>query len=83
MGYAAIGLCIFGFAVGLTFRLRAFLLFVGLVLIASIVFSLGSGFSFLSTLMVVMAAQTILQSSYFIGLVVRTIFSSYRMRPVL
>jgi lysylphosphatidylglycerol synthetase-like protein (DUF2156 family) len=83
MGYAAIGLSILGLAVGLTFRLRALLVFVGLVLIASIVFSIGAGFNFFDTLVTIMAAQTILQSSYFLGLVTRTIFSTYRMRHVL
>lgn len=82
MAYAAIGLCIVGFAVGLTLRLRTLLLFVGIVLVASIVFSLGSRFGFLNTLLTVMVAQTILQSSYFLGLAVRTFVSTHRTRHV-
>jgi hypothetical protein len=82
MGYAAIGLGILGFAVGLTFRLKALLLFVGLVLIASIVFSIGSRFHFLHALLTIMVAQTILQSCYFLGLAARAFFSTHRMRHV-
>jgi hypothetical protein len=82
MAYAAIGLSIVGFAVGLTLRLRALLLFVGVVLVGSIVFSIGAGHGFLSTLLTVILAQTILQSSYFIGLAVRTYISSHRTRHV-
>jgi hypothetical protein len=83
MGYAAIAVAIFGFAVGLKFRLKILLLCVGVILIASIVFSISLGFGFLSTLLTTMAAQTILQSSYFLGLVVRSIFTTPRMRHVL
>ena len=83
MGYAAIAVAIFGFAVGLKFRLKILLLCVGVILIASIVFSISLGFGFLSTLLIIMAAQTILQSSYVLGLVVRSIFTTPHIRHVL
>ena len=47
MGYAAISLAILGFAVGAVFRLRVLILILALLLFASIVFSLASGFNFL------------------------------------
>jgi hypothetical protein len=83
MGYAAIAIAIFGFAVGLKFRVKMLLFFVGATLIASIVFSVSSGFGFLKTLLTIMAAQTILQSSYFLGLVVQSILTTPRIRHVL
>ena len=44
IGYTAVGLSVVGFVVGLTLRLRTLLLFVGLVLIAAIVYSVDAGF---------------------------------------
>jgi hypothetical protein len=82
MGYAAIAVAIFGFVLGLKFRLKILLLFVGFTLLASIVFSIGSGFGVLNTFLTIMAAQTIFQSSYFLGLVVRAILHAPRARHV-
>jgi hypothetical protein len=74
IGYTAVGLSVVGFVVGLTLRFRALLIFVGLVLIASIVYSVEAGFDFLSTLLNIMTAEAILQGSYFAGLAARTFF---------
>lgn len=75
IGYTAVGLSVVGFVVGLTLHLRAFLLFVGLVLIGSIAYSVDAGFGFFGTFLNIMTAEAILQGSYFVGLVVRSFFS--------
>ena len=72
MGYAAIALAIVGFVVGVVFRLRVLLTLVGALLILSIAFSLSQGFSFLQTALTIIVAQTILQGSYFLGLVAQS-----------
>ena len=81
--YTAVGLSVVGFVVGLTLRLSTFLVFVGLVLIAAIVYSIDAGFGFFSTLLNIMAAEAILQGSYFVGLVVRNFFSGNGLRYTL
>lgn len=84
MGNAAVALAIMGFAVGVLFRLKILLLILALLLMASIVFSLTRGFTFPDTALTIMAAQTIVQSSYFLGLVVRAIVAAaQRTRPIL
>ena len=84
MVYAAIALALVGAAVGLVFRLKILLPVLGLLLVVSVVFSLERGFSFLDTALTIMVVQTILQGSYFLGLVIRAVFASaYRMRPIL
>jgi hypothetical protein len=84
MGYAAIALAIAGAAVGVMFRLKILLSAVALLLVVSMVFSLSHGFGFLHTALTIMAAQTILQGSYFLGLVIRAVFAAaHRMRPIL
>jgi len=81
MVYAAIALAFVGAAVGLVFRLKILLPVLGLLLIVSIAFSLERGFSFLDTALTIMVVQTILQGSYFLGLLIRAIFSALqRMR---
>lgn len=74
MVYCAIALAIVGFVVGVAFRLRVLLTLVGMLLLLSIVFSLGNGFSFLKTALTIMVAQTIFQVTYFIGLAARSSF---------
>jgi hypothetical protein len=84
MGDAAIALALLGFAVGALFRLRILLSILALLLVASIVFSVARGFGFLDTALIIMAVQSIVQSSYFLGLVVRAVLSAaQRARPVL
>jgi hypothetical protein len=73
MGYAAIGLAILGFAIGVTFRFKVLLTFVGLLLIFSVAASLDRGFTFLETALTVMVAQSILQGMYFLGLVAKSV----------
>jgi hypothetical protein len=84
MVYAAIALAIVGAAVGLVFRLKILLPVLALLLVVSVVFSLGRGFSFLDTALTIMVVQTILQASYFLGLVIRAVVTgTHRMRPIL
>ena len=84
MGSAAIALVILGFAVGVVFRLKILLLILALVLVASVVFSVHRDFSFLDTTLTIMAAQSIVQASYFLGLMVRAVVAAaHRMRPIL
>ena len=84
MVYAAIALAIVGAAVGLAFRLKVLLPVLALLLVVSVVFSLNRGFGFLDTALTIMVAQTILQASYFLGLVIRAVLTAgHRMRPVL
>ena len=83
MGYAAFSLAILGVAVGAVFRLKILLSILALLLLVSIVFSLARGFNFLDTALTIMAVQTIVQGSYFFGLVVRAFFADHRVRHIL
>jgi hypothetical protein len=84
MEHAAIVLAILGFAVGMVFRLKMLLLIIALVLLVSVVLSFVCDFTFPDAVLIIMVAQTILQTSYFLGLVVRVIFiTTHRMRPAL
>ena len=84
MGYAAISLAMLGFAVGAVFRLNVLILILALLLFASIVFALASGFNFLDTALTIMVVQTILQGSCFLGLVARAFFAAeHRVRHIL
>lgn len=74
MGYAAIGLAILGFAIGVTFSLKVLLTFVGLVFILSVAFSLHHGFTFLETALTILVAQSILQVAFLLGAAARTVF---------
>jgi hypothetical protein len=81
---AAIAIAILGFAVGIVFRLKVLLLVVALLLAASIVLSVTWGFGFLDTALIIMAVQSIVQGSYFLGLVVRAALAgTQRTRPIL
>jgi hypothetical protein len=84
MEYAAIVLGILGVTVGVVFRLKVLLPIVALLLVVSVIFSLARGFTFLETALTIMVAQTILQGSYFLGLVIRAIFTAaHRIRSAL
>jgi hypothetical protein len=84
MVYAAIALATVGVAVGLVFRLKILLSILAMLLVVSVVSSVGRGLSFLDTALTIMVVQTILQASYFLGLVIRAVFTSaHRMGPVL
>jgi hypothetical protein len=69
MGYVAIALAIMGLATGIMFRTRVLLSLVALLLPISVGFAASRGFGFLNTALTIMIAQTILQTSYFLGLV--------------
>jgi hypothetical protein len=84
MEVAAIAIAILGFAVGVMFRLRLLLSIAGLLVVVTIVFSVSRGFTFLETVLTVMAAQFIIQGSYFLGLLVKAaIAAAHRTRPIL
>jgi hypothetical protein len=81
MEYAATALAILGVAAGIAFRFKVLLPIIGVVLLASIIFSLATGFGFMDTALTVLMAQATLQGSYFLGLLIRAIFSALqRMR---
>jgi hypothetical protein len=84
MGDAAIALAIVGFAIGAVFRLKILLLILALLFVVSVMFSLTRGFTFLDTALTVMAAQSLVQGSYFLGLVARAVLAAaHRTRSVL
>jgi hypothetical protein len=76
MQHAAIALAIMGFVVGVMFRFRVLLPILLVLLLVSIAFALGSGFSFLGAISAIMLAQAIVQASYFLGLVARALFAA-------
>jgi hypothetical protein len=84
MEYAAIVLATLGFAAGLVFRIQVLLVIVALLLVVSVVVSVAQDYSFLKTALLIMAAQSIVQASYFLGLVMRACFcDAQRRRPIL
>ena len=84
MLYAAIALALVGFVVGVFFRFKVLLPILLLLLLVSIIFSVGHGFGFVDTALTVFVAQSIVQGSYFLGLVARAMFSATdRMRQIL
>ena len=84
MTYAAIALAIMGFVVGVIFRFRVLLPILLALFYVSIVFSLSRDLAFLGVVWTIMVAQAIVQASYFLGLVARTLFAATdRMRRVL
>lgn len=78
MEYAATALAILGVAAGVAFRAKVLLPIIGAVLLASIIFGLAKGFGFMNTALMVLMGQAILQGSYFLGLLIRAIFSALR-----
>jgi hypothetical protein len=84
MGCAAFSLAILGFAVGAVFRLKILLSILPLLLFVSIVFSFARGLGFLDAALTIMGVQTIVQGSYFLGLLARAFFAAdRRIRPIL
>jgi hypothetical protein len=81
MGDAVIALAILGFAVGVVFRLKILLSILGLLLVATVVFSLARGFTFLDTALTIMAVQSIVQASYFLGLLARAAVTGAQRTP--
>jgi hypothetical protein len=78
MGYAAVALAVIGFAVGVVFRFRVLLPILAVLLVASLVFSLVQNLGWLETAVTIVAVQSIVQASYFLGLVVRAISTAAR-----
>jgi hypothetical protein len=76
MGIAAVALALLGFTVGMLFRLSILLSVLALLLMVSMVCSLAEGFSFLNAALTIMAVQTVVQGTYFLGLVVRAFLSA-------
>ncbi len=83
MAYAAIGLALLGFAVGIMFRLQVLLIIIALLVLFSIIFAFGSGLSFSDALMTILAIQTVIQGSYFLGLMARAVVTSHGPRHIL
>lgn len=83
MGYAAIALALLGLAVGVLFRLQVLLIVIALLLSFSIIFSLGTGLSFFDGLLTIVAAQTVIQGSYFLGLIARAALAPRGPRHIL
>jgi len=83
MGYAAIALAALGFAIGMVFRLQVLLMLIVLLLFFSIIFAFGSGMSISNGLLTIMALQTVVQGSYFLGLIARSVLTSHGPRHIL
>jgi hypothetical protein len=83
MEYEAVALAILGFSTGVVFRLNILLSILALLLVVSVVVCISRGFDFLDTALIVMLSQTILQGSYFLGLVFRAVFTAaHRARQI-
>jgi hypothetical protein len=81
---AAIALAILGLAVGVAFRLKVLLPILALLLVVSILFSIVRGFTFFDAALTIMAAQSIVQGGYFLGLIARALFTAvHRIRPII
>jgi ABC-type iron transport system FetAB permease component len=81
MGFGAVALVILGFAVGTMFRITVLLPILLLLLIVTIAFSVVQGFSLLEGALVVFLAQTIVQISYFLGLIAHAVLVSVDPEP--
>ena len=76
MEYAALLIALLGLVTGIMFRLRVLLTLIAVLLVITILVSIRSGFGFPGTALAIMVAQTILQGSYFLGLVLAAIASA-------
>ncbi|NEW86097.1 MULTISPECIES: hypothetical protein [Rhodopseudomonas] len=83
MAYLAIALALAGFLIGLRFRLVGLLQALAVVLLLTIGICIGSGYGFTKTIVVVIAAQAVIQAGYFFGLLAQTLYQSRRTRMVL
>jgi len=71
MEYAAVGLALLGLAVGTLYRLSTLIPIVIALFLLSIGFAIVEHLGLFSAVIVIMGAQTILQGSYFLGLLAR------------
>lgn len=83
MEYAAIAIAVLGFLVGTLFRLQVLLVVIALLLFSSVVYSLSWGLSWIDGLLTIMAAQTVIQSSYFLGLIARAALEPHDPQHIL
>ncbi len=84
MVYAAIAVALFGVTAGAVFRLKVLLVFVGIILVAAVIFSFFRSFSFLETALTIAVAESILQGAYFVGLVLKSLCPiGHRIRRVI
>ncbi len=83
MEYTAIALAILGLALGLAFRLKVLLLVLSLLVIISAIVAIAEGWSFPTKLLAIMSVQTIVQISYFVGILGRSIVTDkLHIRPL-
>jgi hypothetical protein len=83
MGEAATALAILGLGCGLMVRLKVLLVVVLLLLVMTAFYATIGGFDFLHTALVIAATQIIVQTAYFLGVVVRSIIPGIRsLRPL-
>ena len=68
MLHIAVGLAILGLLTGASFQLRGLLLAVCLLFLVTIAVAITRRYDFLQTLFAVLAAQSVFQASYFVGL---------------
>jgi hypothetical protein len=78
--YFAVGSAVLGAMVGIIFRWKVLLPIIGVLLCASIIFSISRGLSFLDAALMVIVAQAVLQTSYFAGLLARHVIASAFIR---
>jgi hypothetical protein len=71
MVYFAVGLTVIGVSAGLVFRWKVLIPVIALVPFAAGAVSISRGFGYHETAVVVIAAEAILQGSYFAGLLIR------------
>lgn len=84
MGFTVIALAVFGFAVGVVFRLKVLLPILAVTLVGSVIFALMSRYGSVDTILTVFIVQIIIQGGYFFGTIARSFFSgNQRMRPIL
>jgi hypothetical protein len=83
MEYAALALAVLGLVLGVAFRLKVLLLFLALLVIVSAIFAIGTGWGFPGTLLTIFVAQSIVQVSYFVGVVGRSMMTErLRIHPL-
>ncbi|MBN9003786.1 MAG: hypothetical protein J0H40_00085 [Rhizobiales bacterium] len=74
-----VALAVIGFLAGLTVRLPTLLLVLSLVLLFSILSAVNSGLGVTGTTVTIVCMQTIVQASYFIGLVAKAAIGTHRI----
>lgn len=80
MMYAAFLLMLLGFGLGMASRLGVLISASALLVVPSVAISIACGLSVLDTALAAMAMQTIVQSCYFGGSVVRSLGGSFAER---